>query len=281
MKQRHIFVLLSSVALLLAFVFPTYSQSRGGTISVVNADAFVTQNTAPSAELLAVASSVDARYVINSAQAVTFDALASPTNLLPLLQAVSPRIAFQRAQANWLTDLAEPTDLLPTLAGLSPRYVANHAQSNRLESLRYPIDLVNDVTPPFIISTTAMVDSSDAVTITWTTDEFANSLVEYGTQSGVYTFSANDGSNVKDHMVRLPGFGSGRATYFYRVTSTDLSGNIARSGELTFANNSVPTAVAIATQDSEALNYRLPAVLLFLVMACLFALSFYHWRRSS
>ena len=71
-------------------------------------------------------------------------------------------------------------------------------------------------------------DATAAATVTWTTDEPADSRVDYGTTAGSLTQNATDASAVTAHSVRLTGLTPG-TTYHYRVRSADGSGNATTS----------------------------------------------------
>jgi hypothetical protein len=76
--------------------------------------------------------------------------------------------------------------------------------------------------------------TSTGATVTWTTDEPADSQVEYGTASGNYSNSSPlDETDVTSHSVTLSGLAAS-TTYYYRVKSRDPSGNLATSAEQTF-----------------------------------------------
>lgn len=76
--------------------------------------------------------------------------------------------------------------------------------------------------------------TSNSAEITWLTDEFADSIVNYGVSSTVYTATSIDNLYVKEHGIALAGLSSG-TTYYFVVKSTDRSGNSAVSmDEYTF-----------------------------------------------
>jgi len=89
--------------------------------------------------------------------------------------------------------------------------------------------------------------------VTWSTDETADSRVEYGTAPGALTSSATGPAGATAHSVALTGLAPG-TTYYYRVRSGDASGNAATSPAAasppaTFATTvtSFPAATAIET----------------------------------
>ncbi|MBS1617009.1 MAG: DUF4082 domain-containing protein, partial [Bacteroidetes bacterium] len=84
----------------------------------------------------------------------------------------------------------------------------------------------NDNIAPVISNIVATPHTDGTATITWVTNEGSNSMVNYGTSPLVN--SANDSSIVISHSIILTGLIQG-STYYYRVTSTDTSGNSATS----------------------------------------------------
>ncbi|MEE9412130.1 MAG: LamG-like jellyroll fold domain-containing protein [Methylococcales bacterium] len=89
----------------------------------------------------------------------------------------------------------------------------------------------SDTTPPVINNIQATVSNTTA-TITWYTDEVANSLVDYGLN---YTHgtTANAPALTTFHSIILTGLAAG-TEYHYLVSSTDGSGNLAKNVDLTF-----------------------------------------------
>jgi len=56
-----------------------------------------------------------------------------------------------------------------------------YANSNYYKMLIFPKELINDTTPPIITNVTVTNITENSETIKWDTDEFADSLVKYGT----------------------------------------------------------------------------------------------------
>ncbi len=98
-----------------------------------------------------------------------------------------------------------------------------------------------DVTPPDISDVAAGVQDRTA-TITWTTDEAADSTVDYGLDTS-YGSQVTDATLVLSHSVELIGLQPSK-TYNYRVTSTDAAGNPASSANYTFTTLADTTAPA-------------------------------------
>jgi chitodextrinase len=91
---------------------------------------------------------------------------------------------------------------------------------------------VPDEEPP-VISNVASSAAETRATITWDTDEPADSRVKYGTTSGGSYDEEYDATDVTSHSVDLTGL-SANTTYYYVVNSTDPSGNAAESDEYSF-----------------------------------------------
>jgi len=88
-------------------------------------------------------------------------------------------------------------------------------------------EAVPDTDAPVISDVTVAHKTNTTATITWITDEPANSEVQYGISSstwGNYQRSENDASMVTNHSITLTGL-TEVTTYFFRVGSTDASGN--------------------------------------------------------
>ncbi len=105
-----------------------------------------------------------------------------------------------------------------------------------------------DTTAPVISSVTATGITDTSATITWTTDESADSRVDYGVDTSYGSFGSN-GSLLTTHSITLTGLGPTTA-YHYKVTSSDGSGNSASSADLTFITTEVPTDATIASVSS-------------------------------
>src|SRR5207249_3500803 len=106
----------------------------------------------------------------------------------------------------------------------------------------------NDLTPPVLSGATASALSVDTAAISWTTDELADSQVEYGLSTGYGSASVLDASRVTAHTVTLNGLTAG-TLYHYRVKSKDAAGNLAVSPDAVFTTapppDTTPPAVSI------------------------------------
>lgn len=89
-----------------------------------------------------------------------------------------------------------------------------------------------DITPPIISSIIVSRIYSESAVVTWTTNEAANSTVEFGVDAG-YGSSTRDSNFVTSHSVSLNGLTAG-TLYHYRVVSYDAAGNGAASEDANF-----------------------------------------------
>lgn len=99
-----------------------------------------------------------------------------------------------------------------------------------------------DTTAPVVSGVTATPTGSTA-TVTWTTDESATSVVDYGTTSALG--SSVTGTVGTSHSVTLTGLSSA-TTYYYRVRSADAAGNVTTSPVVTAAPASFVSADTVA-----------------------------------
>ena len=95
-----------------------------------------------------------------------------------------------------------------------------------------------DTTPPVISNIQVTGITSSAATITWTTDEAADSVVEYGLTTS-YGSTVSNATNVTSHSIALSGL-SANTLYHYRVKSTDTANNTATSADGTFQTSPAP-----------------------------------------
>ena len=104
-----------------------------------------------------------------------------------------------------------------------------------------------DTTPPVISNVQASAITGSGATITWTTDEPSNSVVEYGLTTS-YGSTTSNLTNVTSHTIQLSGL-SAHTLYHYRVKSTDAASNTATSADHSFqtggTTNYAPTATTI------------------------------------
>lgn len=101
------------------------------------------------------------------------------------------------------------------------------------------------------------IDADDtSATISWLTDEPADSTIDYGTTTA-YTDSVTDSNLVTSHSMDLTGL-SPNTTYHFTITSVDGNTNVLRSGDLIFTTTG-PDMSGIVSDDfsSQTLNTAL------------------------
>ena len=138
-----------------------------------------------------------------------------------------------------------------SLTGLNPdttynyRVFSTDASDNTaaVSGMSFTTDSAPDTTPPIISSVQVASKTHNSAVITWTTNEASNSAVQYGTSSstwGSYPSNQSSGSMVISHSLALSGL-NGSTTYYFRVGSTDGSGNgPAVSNQSSFTTDPIP-----------------------------------------
>ncbi|MDD5687959.1 MAG: Ig-like domain-containing protein [Elusimicrobia bacterium] len=97
-----------------------------------------------------------------------------------------------------------------------------------------------DTTPPLVSAVTSTNITSSGALIKWTTNELANSKVEYGltTSYGKATPLA-DVNGIYSHSVTLSGL-TEKTLYHYRIVTVDMAGNPTMTGDYSFTTISSP-----------------------------------------
>jgi len=95
--------------------------------------------------------------------------------------------------------------------------------------------VASDTTPPAISNVSTSALTSASATINWNTNEPATSHVDYGLTTS-YNLSVENLTLKQSHALNLTGL-SADTTYYYRITSTDASGN-ARTANSQFVTSS-------------------------------------------
>jgi hypothetical protein len=108
-----------------------------------------------------------------------------------------------------------------------------------------------DSTPPAISSVAAGSPTGTGTTISWSTDEAADSQVDYGTTSAYGTTTTRNSALGSIHSQALTGLTAG-TVYHYRVRSTDAAGNVSVSPDATFTTAAPSGPTLTATPASVA-----------------------------
>ena len=90
-----------------------------------------------------------------------------------------------------------------------------------------------DSTAPTISGVSTSNLTASGVTVAWTSDEAADTQVEYGASTSYGSSSTLNTTLATSHSVNLTGL-TANTTYHYRVRSSDAAGNLALSGDFTF-----------------------------------------------
>jgi phosphodiesterase/alkaline phosphatase D-like protein len=106
-----------------------------------------------------------------------------------------------------------------------------------------------DTTAPTISAVQATANSSSVATVTWATDEPADSQVEYGPTTAYGSSTTIDPNLVTAHSVQLTGL-MPETLYHYRVKSKDGAGNLATSQDFTFTTPPLPVCPCSIWNDS-------------------------------
>lgn len=233
MNARKVALFLAVTLSMLAFAVPTASVPSDHII-VNNADEVRETSVSISQDLADSLAGVEPRIVLQYSNQLRYIELAAvPGPLEVLLDQVFDRIIVQYANVVRQDSLASIPGTLQTLLGqVSDRIIFQYANTNRRLHLVYPATLINDTTSPQISDIDASMVSCDSIVIAWTTDEFADGEIVYGEQSGQYPQTVSDPLYCRHHEIGL--IGLTQRTYYYRVRSTDRSGNTATSSERSF-----------------------------------------------
>ncbi len=100
-----------------------------------------------------------------------------------------------------------------------------------------------DTTAPVISGMASAGITSNGATISWTTNEAADTQVEYGTTTAYGSLSALNAALITNHSAVLTGL-TPSTLYHYRVRSRDAAGNLATSAGGTFTTGAVSDTTA-------------------------------------
>jgi len=257
------------------------SASSSSVMSASHSIAFASLNSSTTYHFQII--STDAAGNTGTSTDLLFVTSAAPDITAPVISRVTSSSTYQMASVSWNTD--EISDSLlsyGTASGVyaistsSPSLVTTHsfdlaglaasttyyyvvastdASGNMATSSEQMLitSAAPDVTPP-VISAASATTTDTTATITWITDEFSSSALNYG-QTASYGAVSSAGGMTTSHSVTLTGL-IASAAYHFQVISTDASDNTATSSDLTFTTMAVPDTTApvisaIASSASE------------------------------
>jgi hypothetical protein len=250
--------------------------SYGTTTSETNTSPRVTSHSVTISGLLA---STTYHFRLNSTDASTnngqstdqtFTTSATPDTTAPVISNIVATPTYNSVQITWDTNEASSSyvdygatssygtttseiDTSPrvtshsvTISSLSPsttyhfRLNSKDTATNNGQSTdqTFTTSAAPDTTAP-VISSVVATPSGTSVVITWTTDEIASSIIDYGATSsyGTTTSEVDTSPRVTSHSVTLSGL-TNATTYHFRVKSNDASSNLATGSDSTFTTSS-------------------------------------------
>lgn len=231
-RLKVLLSLIILVALALLLAGQVSGEPAGDDVIVSGAKAMLTKGIARSPELEAATANTEPHSIAMYADGGKLVPLVvAPSDLLALAAQVEPHPIAEYADGNRWAVLADiPAELRAAVALVELHVRYHHSDAGLAKELTYPEALFNDAAPPVISSVRVTFLGSEAVAVLWTTDEFADSRVEYGLTQGAYGGDAADPLYAKEHRLVLRGL-TPNAIYYFVITSVDRSGNVASTVE--------------------------------------------------
>ena len=112
-----------------------------------------------------------------------------------------------------------------------------------------------DTLPPLISSVVIRDITATSATITWLTDEPADSLVKYGTTLNYGALSGSEERSA-DHTATISGLNPS-TSYNFKITSADATGNRAYTGDQSFTTITLAEGAGTTKEQLEALKKEL------------------------
>jgi hypothetical protein len=218
MKTRRLVLALLALVVSWTLVVPATRSQEQEEFIIDGADAVATRATGIS---LPLPIPLESRFILEWADTTNEVQVGAVPPAMPLV--LDPRFILEWADALVIRGVECVPAAMPQT--LQPRYILERADASRQFHLAYPCELIGDETAPSI-SLSAPEVEADSATVTWQTDELADSLLEYGQAPGSYSETVYGPGYAKLHMFTLSGLLLD-TTYYCRVTSTDRCGNAA------------------------------------------------------
>ncbi|MFQ5707774.1 MAG: glycoside hydrolase family 88 protein, partial [bacterium] len=134
-----------------------------------------------------------------------------------------------------------------TLGGLSGRQTVEVRAEGLATRISFGATAFADTTPPAIGNVAVASITTDSASITWATDEAADTQVAFGVDTTYGTTSALQTELVTSHSQVLTGLNAG-TTYHFQVRSRDASGNLAVSADFSFTTVAPDTTPPVISQ---------------------------------
>ena len=180
-------------------------------------------------------------------------AIAHPAAAMTAFAAPDLRLAGSSAAVD--AGVAIP-GLIDGFAGSAPDLGAYEAgAATPVYGPRSPAEPDPDLTPPVIGGLLISLITGSGATVAWTTDEAADSQIEYGLTASYGTVTTLAAALTTRHSAALTGLAAG-TSYHVRVRSRDAAGNLGISGDATFTTGSIGgepgDGTGTGTTDSES-----------------------------
>lgn len=236
--MRRIGLSLSLTVLLLTVVilrslYPAQAETTDGII-VDGADSTwrsnITASIGVDANIQPIQPSLVAQYTNAT---LKYKLLMVPPGLQAQLDELVQSVASDFANAVAYEHLvAIPTNLQAMLTGMFPAVETQFANSSYYTSLHYPLALMEDTVAP-VVNNMKVQSTLTSTALTWSTNEFARCVTNYGSQPSNYTQTIANALYYQSHGLTLQNLTQG-VTYFVQFICTDPSGNTSTSPEFTF-----------------------------------------------
>lgn len=214
---------------------------------------------------------------LQNSTAYSFTTLATLDTTAPVISSLATSTSATTATISWSTDeIAAPyVSYGPTssygsasstanystassiiLSGLTPlttyhyQITATDPSDNIATTSDATFTTITDTTPPSLSSIASTPSSASAV-ITWTTNESADSQINYGLSTSYGSSSTLDSTLVTSHSVTLGSLATS-TTYHYQIRSADAVGNIATSSDQVFVTTDVVVTTTPPDTDDRA-----------------------------
>jgi hypothetical protein len=205
-----------------------FVRDNAGNVSVSQNDSILIDTSAPSVTSFTIpATSTSLTVAITSFTATDNNAV---TSYLVNQSASTPSLFDSAWEGTATTSFTFATPGSKTLYAWS-RDAAGNISSSMSDTV-----LIDNAAPIISVIATSSVATSSA-TISWTTDENATTLVQYGLTTA-YGLSSSSATMVTSHIVHLRNLASS-TTYHYRVIATDNFGNTATSTDHSFTTDAL------------------------------------------